>query len=121
MQNAAFRKVFLSCFLLVFAVLLISGAPRLIARSCEELCAEISLPPRQAYLCMYPETQLHRIQSDCEEHSRFAQNDEVALFRASSGMPVTCVSDMDANGNILLDASYMRSVYQVFALGDGFV
>jgi len=121
MRNSAWRKAFLFCFLLAFAALLVSGAPRLIADSGEDSHAEISVPRVQAYLCGSSQTELHDSQAEPSMNCRFAHRGEAALFSAAAGTHEKCAVDADANGNVLVRANYMRSVYQVFALGDGFV
>ena len=120
MQNSTWRKTILFSFSLVFALLLVSGAPRLIADSCEDSRAEISVPRVQAYLCGSPDMELHGFQAEPCVNVRYAHPGEAALFSAA-GTPERSTVNADANGNVLMRANYMRSVYQVFALGDGFV
>jgi len=119
-RNSTWRKAILFSFSLVFALLLVSGAPRLIADSCEDSRAEINVPRVQAYLCGSPQTELHGYQAETCVNVRYAHRDEAALFCAA-GTPERSTVNADANGNVLMRANYMRSVYQVFALGDGFV
>ena len=120
MQNAALRKAYLFCFSMVFAVLLISGAPRLIASSENEMCNEI-LYPVQAFICVSPSMDQHSQQTELDASGRVVLRDEKTMFYASTGTLDSCIIHTDANGNVLVNANYMRSVYQVFALGDGFV
>ena len=120
MRNSVLRKAALFSFSLVFALLLVSGAPRLIANSGEDSHAEISVPRVQAYLCGSPDMELHGFQAEPCVNVRYAHPGEAALFSAA-GTPERSTVNADANGNVLMRANYMRSVYQVFALGDGFV
>lgn len=118
MRQSIFQRLFLSGFALAFALLLISGAPRLIASSDVYESAEIRIRPVQAYLCN-PAMQEHVQTSQRQESGAFS-HEAAMVFRAEPDAPHAITRDADANGNVISCTSYMRSVYQVFALGDGF-
>lgn len=109
-----------SLFLLAFSVLLLSGAPRLIAADAQEMqpVYERVVP---AYLCSVAAAQ-NLAESDADFTRRQCTREERAeiTFALSRSM-LSRLPYADANGNILAARSYMRSVYQSFALGDGFV
>lgn len=122
MRSHAWQKAFLLCFSIAFAVLLLSGAPRLIAASGEETDkADIRMRPEQAYLCSGSVMETNTSEAEQIESNRFAQRGDAVQLYAAAGAPEGCTANADANGNVLLRGNYMRSVYQVFALGDGFV
>ena len=110
----------LAVFLLAFACALICGAPRLIANY--QTSPYSGLPePIGAYLC------------SSETAAQDAARETAQLRRDNSGERLRSVTQYtgpqakalvffgcDANGNVLQAVSYMRSVYHVFDLGDGF-
>lgn len=114
------RKLFLLCFVTSFAVLLFSGAPRLIA-SVQGEHESGDIRPIQAYLCAGANADSQSVQLEGREINRFAMRCDFAVFHADTGVNKADALLVDANGNVLGETSYMRSVYQVFALGDGFV
>lgn len=118
MRQSIFQRLFLSGFALAFALLLISGAPRLIASSDVYESAEIRIRPVQAYLCN-PAAQEHA-QTSRHPESRQESHAAFIVFHAEPDALGASMLYADANGNVISCASYMRSVYQVFALGDGF-
>ena len=118
MRQSIFQRLFLSGFALAFALLLISGAPRLIASSDVYKNDEIRVRPVQAYLCN-PVAQEHA-QTSQHPESRHESHAAFIAFHAEPDAPGASMLSADANGNVISCASYMRSVYQVFALGDGF-
>ena len=120
MRYSEAKKLFLLCFVAVFAVLLFSGAPRLIASDGEEH-ETINIHTVQAYLCAVTNAESQSSLTEGGEINRFAGRCEFTVFSADSDANVACDLLADANGNVLSETSYMRSVYQVFALGDGFV
>ena len=119
MKNRSFYSLFLLAFSLCFVCLLISGASRLIASTPEETEYSVYLP-RAACLGSMPEGSS---QVGMETSYRSRQDRRVASDRILSNLnaDVHMPQRADANGNILGEISYMRSVYHVFALGDGFV
>lgn len=113
MRNQA-RNALLALCLTLFACLLLSGSQRLIASGEDRP----SSAPVTTYLCGAPAyaAQADR-QDDCRARweGRAAEAVQALLVCALSG---AC---SDANGNVLTSAvSYLRTVYQAFALGDGF-
>lgn len=122
MRSHAWQKVFLLCFSFAFAALLLSGAPRLIATSDEGTNkADVRTRPEQAYLCSGSAAEANASDAERIESNRFAQRNVAVWLYCAMGMHEGCMADADANGNVLMRGNYMRSVYQVFALGDGFV
>ena len=120
MKHREWRTVMFSLFVLAFSVLLLSGAPRLIAADAQEISpvCERVVP---AYLCSSSSAQ-NLAELDADTSRRACAREEYAEIASSvaSGM-LNRLLIADANGNILAAVSYMRSVYQSFALGDGFV
>jgi len=119
MKSREFRTLVLAAFMLLFAGLLISGAPRLIACT-EEDPVTVCREPVPAILCN------ESVPSQSAEYGMAVRRtDAVRRFDAAlhSVQPVAGLKPQtgaDANGNVLCADSYMRSVYQSFALGDGF-
>lgn len=118
MMKRSERSLLLVCMLFVFVCLLISGGSRLIGcelpekplqvRSLVSVCAELSQAAAQrieSVLVAWRVFSAQRMQTAAESQDRNLNH------RAPS----------DANGNVLGGRTYMRSVYQSFALGDGFV
>ena len=120
MRYSEVRKLFLLCFVAAFAVLLFSGAPRLIGSDGVEHEA-ISVHVVQAYLCAATNAESQSVYAEGGEINRPSGRCNFTVFTADSGVNEACDLLADANGNVLGENSYMRSVYQVFALGDGFV
>lgn len=123
MQERMCRRSFLICFLFLFCCLVLTGGKRLIGNQYDENQASIpalNLIVDEAYLCSLP--------SINQETDKSNINHEKTLHSRLSLMAVDSVRGQrrpelqaDANGNILGEKSYMRTVYQTFALGDGFV
>lgn len=118
MAKKSERSLLLLCMLFAFACLLLSGGGRLIGSEEENnLIPQRQLASVRTYFCDVPN---QRIQTG-------------AVIRQSSlcrRVPVSTAPDRqvlnhsvssDANGNVLAGQTYMRAVYQVFALDDGFV
>ena len=111
------RKLLLAASLALFACLLITGAQRLIG--CETEPAKASVPRlMQAYLCSTP---------SCETEAGTARVSMEGTRSAQAALPTGRLCALpggvsaDANGNVITSGvSYLRSVYQAFALGDGF-
>lgn len=119
MKRLDFRPALLSCIAVAFVCLLLSGASRLIGHS---PAASACPPPSAAqdvYLCSAPastqETDARSGRSLLPE-SPWARRDPPQPCRPGA-MPAAV---RDANGNVLLSKTYVRAVYQAFALGDGF-
>lgn len=119
LKHQGIRFAFLFTFLLTFAMLLVLGAPRLIA-SAPEMPSPICEHAMQTYLCAAPIEggQVSQAEVSVKAHAVFRM--DAALVSAHMSAGEQHAPGADANGNVLMAASYMRSVYQVFALGDGF-
>lgn len=112
------QNLFFVFAVLAFFFLLLSGGSRLIAAPQDGfepilpaqswLEASISCPPTSAVSEVYL--------SGSQESDNCAEQALVCDAKPDDFSP----PQTDANGNILRHASYMRAVYQVFALGDGF-
>lgn len=118
MNRGGLRSLALLSVFFVFALLLVSGGPRLIGHANEYDAAltEVSVP-----LCAV----LSRAPQRPEETGLGEQGTPMIQRRS-----VSCVSHemrpqrhvvSDANGNVIRCQSYLRAVYQAFSLGDGFV
>lgn len=118
MKKALWRNVFLTFAVFTFACLLLSGGSRLIAASDDSIepiqlsdswfAASLTCPA-PAYERLIAETGTQK--------NRSASAASVYLIVDKT---VPAAPQTDANGNVLLQQSYMRTVYQAFALGDGF-
>lgn len=112
------QNLFFVFSVLAFFFLLLGGGSRLIAAPEEGLDpilpaqswfeASISCPPESAV------SEVHLPGS--QESDDCAERTLICDAKPNDFSP----PQTDANGNILRHASYMRAVYQVFALGDGF-
>ena len=111
------------CFFIcmsLFVCLLISGANRLIVYQDDGL-EPLQIRRIPSYLCCAPSGRIPLGEGDggAMSHAEGEKRD------AASSEPIRLTTQSaaysDANGNILRSVSYMRSVYQSFDLGDGFV
>lgn len=107
---------FLICF--VFGALLLSGGARLIGSHELENADPIQAgaPVRAAWVSApAPREETGAPQ----QRGQSVQRQEMAVVPESPAphRPAAC----DANGHVLESRSYWRTVYQAFALGDGFV
>ena len=121
MRQSGMQKLMLFCFAMVFAALFVSGAPRLIA-SGDDVKHEVGIRNGavQTYWCDMVHSELLDGQSACCGEDRTVLRMAADRFYAHTGVHDCAVLNADANGNLLREVSYMRSVYQAFALGDGF-
>lgn len=108
----------LTVFVLAFVCVLLSGAGRLVAR---EEAQQEAVCPVAVQVC------LNAVSSAGQEIERRAINGGDAHRRLTASLraapmriAVRSAAHSDANGNVLRGASYLRTVYQAFALGDGF-
>lgn len=114
------RKCALIMGIIMFAALFVSGSHRLIGTT-SPVAEPIPLRIVNAYLCSAAAA------SECIEAHRNQHQEHavkvvpVQMQETHSAFHGTLSRHADSNGNILFDVSYMRSVYQSFALGDGFV
>lgn len=105
-------------FFAFFAFLLITGGHRLIASTNADSQA-VSIRIVSAYLCSdscIAQVEPVHTQGYFDPESRLACKSISLNVSSAPERPVFT----DANGNILFGKSYMRAVYQSFALGDGF-
>lgn len=108
----------LSVFVLAFVCVLLSGAGRLVASK---------EPQQEAVRPVAVEACLTASSGESREAGREAEGGGDAHRRPLASIretplrraPVSAARS-DANGNVLRGASYLRTVYQAFALGDGF-
>ena len=119
MQKMLGYRILSILAVLMFGCLFLNGGSRLIAAPQEE-AGPIHLASSwmDASLSCLPSSQVQSLQATGQEENKTAA--AVPVFFE----PMVCdahAPQTDANGNILGTASYMRAVYQVFALGDGFV
>ena len=118
MKKTQWQKMLLAFSLFVFACLLLGGGSRLIAS--DEPVAPI-LPADSwlhASLTCPPSTQTNELQQRKTQENTLAVS--TVLYLTDETMN-PCSPQTDANGNVLRQgSSYMRTVYQAFALGDGF-
>ncbi len=103
----------------VFALLLCGGAERLVGG--EEPSRAVS-PPRAVAAFL---TGAHA-EPQSGERSEARPTGGERQARPASGLSparvrVTLLQRSDANGRVLSGRSYLREVYEAFALGDGFV
>lgn len=118
MNRSLWRRMLLTFAVFMFCCLLVSGGSRLIA-----MPDEAAVPMRAAQSWMNASLRCLPAQSEVVNEPERAQQSRGGLFAAvcceAEGI-ASCVPQTDANGNVLRQTSYMRAVYQVFALGDGF-
>lgn len=118
MAKKSERSLVLLCVLFVFVCLLLSGGSRLIGSNMhEENLPERPFASIRTVLCA-PAGQISMIGS-VQRREQGAQKEQSApsLVHRNLNPRVT----RDANGNVLASRTYMREVYQAFALDDGFV
>ena len=120
MKRTCWRDLLFAMTLLAFSCLLLMGGSRLIAMPDE--AASAILPSEswmEASLTCPPPQPAQNVLAEGEEEGRIRCSFPVCVD--NTGNEMRFLSDTDANGNIIRHASYMRAVYQAFALGDGFV
>ena len=104
------------CF--AFVCLLLGGGSRLIGVQAEEE----AMPEQAASLMRAAFVSAPAPQA---ETGTAHQREQVAQRHAQAPAPenriLNILAQCDANGNVLESLSYLRTVYQAFALGDGFV
>lgn len=118
MARKSEQTVLLFCMLFAFACLLFGGGWRLVGSE----QAEDAIPVRS---CASIRTVLSPINVKAEERAS-AMRSESAMQRlrrtpAVFNQVLRHQVQSDSNGNVLTGGTYMRAVYQVFALDDGFV
>ena len=117
-MTAKVRSMLLAASLVLFSCLLISGAPRLIG--CEAAREQVVLTqPVQAALCAAPA--YAQGEADGAQSTSGEQRTQDAALPAAGNCAQPRDIHADANGNVLASGvSYLRTVHQAFALGDGF-
>lgn len=119
MKNRGFRSLFWAVCVFVFACLLVSGAPRLVAVGGEEL-PPVPAAPAQAYLCSAATVVSQPESRESCAAQGISRGECAAVLSPRMTGSETLSPGADSNGNVLQEASYLRSVHQAFALGDGF-
>ena len=117
MKNTHCRGMLLIAVVFVFSCLLLSGGSRLIASP--DKPAEPVFPRESrlsASLTCPARVQTQELHEGKAQESRDAGEASPPFIAVHAPRP----PQTDANGNILRQTSYMRAVYQAFALGDGF-
>jgi len=119
MKQLTLRSAAFFCFMFLFAVLLVGGWPRLIAQADQAADQAVTMrlvPARiDAQRVSFESASGAAVQHSHREKPACDRQDASVRGPQSHAAPCT-----DTNGNILFSVSYMRSVYQAFALGDGF-
>lgn len=118
MKHREIYALCLSLFLLAFACLLFTGAPRLIAAGDD--APKAFRRDCRLFLCSAQSSAVQSSEAEAARRQNTVQRMDAALVLAYTGANSHVLPGTDANGNVLSSVSYMRSVYQVFALGDGF-
>ena len=117
-MTAKWRRMLLAASLVLFACLLVSGGQRLIGSDAAREQV-VLVQPVQAALCAaptYAQGEADRAQSTSGE-----QRAQDAALPAAGSCAQPRDIHADANGNVLASGvSYLRTVHQAFALGDGF-
>ena len=117
-MTAKWQRMLLAASLVLFACLLFSGGQRLIGSDTAREQV-VLVQPVQAALCAapaYAQGETDRAQSTSGE-----QRAQDAAFPAAGSCAQPRDIHADANGNVLASGvSYLRTVHQAFALGDGF-
>ena len=109
----------LSAFAIAFVCVLLSGAGRLVAR--EEGRQEAVRPVAvQACLTASSGESREAGRRQAEDSGDVRRGPLASLQAAPMRRAPVNAARSDANGNVLRGASYLRTVYQAFALGDGF-
>lgn len=118
MRTVNWRSVMLCVCILLFSGLLLCGGTRLIGSQQEEAPRD-RMVVKAAYLCSAP-PQNQETQQGVQEQPKGERTDAALVAVVSPGNPSITLK-RDANGNVLFHKSYLKTVYQAFSLGDGFV
>ena len=119
MKRKDIRSYVFFFMMFAFVCVLLTGGSRLLGGEAEAEQAEMPVSVRlvQAALCAPSSSQA---QSSLSAVRTYTPDRQTAVpMEAYSQMERLVLSD--ANGNVIGHRSYMHEVYQVFALGDGFV
>lgn len=111
-----FSSLFLLCCAVALACALLGGAQRLIASDASAQ-PQVAAAPVRAVLGAPEEGKAEMRGAPGQDAPRFAAQ---APRPVQGGLPKPPLAARDANGNVLRAPSYLRAVYQAFALGDGF-
>lgn len=117
MTKKSGRSLLLWCMVFAFACLLLSGGGRLIAGGEEPMIPARPAASVRAVLSSAPPV---RAQTGALVRER-ADSARMHAEPAPDHQTLTCSVTSDANGNVLMERTYMRAVYQAFTLDDGFV
>lgn len=118
MEKRSGRMLMLLSMVFVFCCLLLSGGSNLIAGSDEENA--IPIRSVSAIRAVLSSASAPRMESSCAPRSGETIN-RLHAASAPDRQVLTHRVQSDANGNVIASSSYMRAVYQVFVLDDGFV
>ena len=116
MEGQAVSRLFLSLCAFALLCVLLSGLPRLIGE--EPQGASAAPEPKQA--CLTASASADEL-CGAPRAEAFLRSREQAMRVARLCAPPVPELRRDANGNVLAGASYLRTVYRAFSLGDGFV
>lgn len=118
MARRSGRSLVLLLAVFVFACLLLSGGSRLIGAQGEEE----SMPEQENVLVR---AALVSAPAPKAETGSTHQREQSVQRRVQTPAPerrlLNLLAECDANGNVLKERTYLRAVYQAFALGDAFV
>lgn len=119
MKKLHMRSVALAFSLFVFICLLASGGYRLVGHdgAHEPICQRETADAACGALCA-PPAQSSEVSFAAQQEK--APHKAVCSVYQRREIPCAAVCS-DANGNVLGDLPYLRAVYQLFSLGDGFV
>ncbi|MBR5301796.1 MAG: hypothetical protein IKU38_03080 [Clostridia bacterium] len=118
MTRKSGRSVLLFCMLFAFACLLLSGGWRLVGSA----HADDPIPVRPyASIRAAFSTAQERTQESVAAVRRVSCAQRMHSMPAGEHQALKRLVLSDSNGNVLAGDTYMRAVYQAFALDDGFV
>ena len=119
MTGSRGRSMLFAASLALFACLLLSGAQRLIGSQLQGGQSPAAAPA-QAYLCSASPAYVLSTEDGSRDKAG-EYRDSVDALPAGRPFAQPRGARADANGNVIASGiSYLRSVYQAFALGDGF-
>jgi len=118
MTKKSERSMLLACMLFVFVCLLLSGGWRLVGSQEEDNL----IRPRTAVSVRAVLTSASRQQNPVGSVMRKGMDARrMHALSVPDHQELNHSVQSDANGNVLAGGTYMRAVYQAFALDDGFV
>ena len=118
MKKTLWQNLYFAFAVLTFACLLLGGGSRLIAAPEKETAAFLPAEHWLSASLTCPPTVRQYEASEREMQENGQNTVSFVCFERCETDHIDVQTD--ANGNVLIASSYMRSVYQAFALGDGF-